>query len=256
MRRTPRRCTPRVTRFFDRILAGRIGTQVLALFGLWLVLLLVGGMAALIIAKVFRQDSLSCSESPFWWAFVLLLDADLPESTNIAERTVMVLLKITGGAMLAAALISFFVSAFTSRLNALRSGKVRYRLTNHSVIIGWDASGLTLVQTLLDRHGERDRHSVLILSECPAEQIRTEIESHLDASQMRRVLIFHGDPTAEGEIGQLGLARALEVVILGDGGPFQGPHPLVLSASQRAGVRQGDGAGVPLRGPCSRNLAR
>lgn len=97
----------------------------------------------------------------------------------------------------------------------IRSGRVRYKFSNHGVIVGWDFQGVASVMALLGKD-LFDCHEVVILSEGFSDRIRNELDNEIDAETMKRIFIYNGSVGVEDDLRFIWAEAAKTVIILGD----------------------------------------
>ncbi len=211
-------------KFFDRYLFSRLGLQIL--FSVLVILLF--SLVGTLLRNWATGHTAPDVYSQTFWGFRQITDGGSMAGTLDGLDEVASESRYSFGApvVLAVALVSWLVgmvlygfvagavaNAFAGRKEKIDAGLVRYRFRDHGVVIGWDFQGVATVLAMLDRW---DCREVVVLSGRPAADIRSELESEIDAKTMRRVFVCNGPADMPDELASLRPEKARTIVILGD----------------------------------------
>ena len=211
-------------KFVDRYLFSRFGLQVL--FSVLVILLF--SLVGTLLRSWVSERSTSGVYSQTFWGFRQITDGGsmagtIDELDDVAAEShngfaAPVLLAITLVSWLVGMVFYGFVAgavanAFAGRKDKIAAGHVRYRHHDHGIVVGWDVQGVATVLTMLDRWKLAE---VLVLSEQPAERIRGELSSGLDAKKLGHIFIYNGSAGNSDDLESICSGRAKTIVILGD----------------------------------------
>ena len=214
-------------KFFDRYLFSRLGLQIL--FSVLFILLF--SLAGTVLRNWATGHSASDVYSQTFWGFRQITDGGSMAGTLDGLDEVAAESRHSFGApvVLVVALVSWLVgmvlygfvagavaNAFAGRKEKIDAGLVRYRFRGHGVVIGWDFQGVATVLALLDEKGPWKCREVVVLSERPAADIRSELATELDEKTLSRVFIYNGSAGVAEDRAALWAHKARVIVILGD----------------------------------------
>ena len=211
-------------KFFDRTVFSRLGLQLV--FSVLLIALF--SLAGTLLRNWATGHSAPDVYSQTFWGFRQITDGGSMAGTLDTLDEVASESRNGYGApvVLAVALLSWLVgmvlygfvagavaNAFAGRKDKIDAGEVRYRFRDHGVVIGWDFQGVAAVRQLFKVW---EPEEVVVLSEQPAESIRSALAAELDSKTLRNVYVCRGSAGVEDDLRSLCVHRAKAVVILGD----------------------------------------
>lgn len=211
-------------KFLDRYLFSKLGLQIVFSVVVILLFSFVGTSVRAYVTNHKSQDVYSQT----FWGFRQITDGGsvagtLDELDSVAEESgnaygapvvlAITLLSWLIGMVLYSFVTGAIVNAFEGRKDKIEGGKARYKFKNHGIVIGWDFQGVAAVMALFDIWGLKE---VLVVSERPSEEIRSELENELDEKTLSRVFIYNGALGTEEAVEELYPAKARVIIVLGD----------------------------------------
>lgn len=203
----------RIIQNFDRSFSGKwwkqivwlIGTIVFVFLGLYLI-----GLGCRIDENSFENDENNL------FRFLINLFIEPGNVYNLPEHLwYATVVAISGMILFVGILISVISNMLERRIERYREGDIRYSLSNHIVIIGFDKIAPSLIAQLCD-DANYDGCQILIQSVMSSQEIRDKLHEHLSETQEKRLTIFHARRNAEEELLLLNTHKAREVFLLGE----------------------------------------
>ena len=190
----------------DRALVGGFGRQVLIYaLAVLIVFLLIWGFAALL--RIPLNSGKTDGFGDFWSLLFFFYDGGL-EGTYTSNRAFVYLVNIIGSILMGGILIAAITNFFQNHTAKAEEGLLRYRLSGHTVCIGYHDAMIPLIRSVLAKGGK-----VVVLSERPATAVRDMISSQLDAAEARNVLVYHGLRTSREALESLCFKKATSVFV-------------------------------------------
>lgn len=217
-------------KWLDRVLAGPVTKQIV-LLTLAFCLLLFAGTGGAWLLKLNGHDPSMVDNRQydlFWWVFLHAANPgniSMETGAPAAVKWFAGMITIAGWVLLGGLLITLLTNSYWKRVTSARNGRNRYPFAGHSVILGWDRMGISLIRTLYrNRHGENPRtgrkgpmHEIVVLTPLDARELRSKIRSSLPDSIERHLYVLNGE-LVEEELEKLHLEEAREVIVLGQPG--------------------------------------
>ncbi len=216
--------------------------------GIWgYVLILVASLVVLACAVALA--SLIDSSSIYYNISYAIGVNPVDDHESHPHQWLFMLLGICGALVFGGLLVTVFTSGVERYVERVKEGQVHYhRLRGHVVIIGWNATTVSLISQVCRKH---PRSKVVLLAAAPPMSVRAELMTSLPPRDERRVVIYaSGDQGIHAQLEHLGLNHAREVFLTLEEDE-KAPHqmaqlPLLDPISQLAG-RQGSRSADPLR---------
>ncbi|MEZ5189854.1 MAG: NAD-binding protein [Schumannella sp.] len=212
----------RVRYAFDNWMA-RGTLALMALLGLaTIVLVLVVGLIAWVLLKVFPDQVNSAGETPWdilWGGLMRTLDpGTMGGDEGWMFRFLMLVITI-GGLIIVASLIGIISGAFDAKVEDLRKGRSRVLEHDHTLILGWSEKVFPIIHELCLANESRGKSAIVILADRDKVQmeddIKSEVGAHMKATGGKtRVIVRSGDPMnlTELEVANPNAARSIIVL--------------------------------------------
>jgi hypothetical protein len=190
----------------DKALYGGIGRQILLYIAVVLLLfLLLWGLAALINIPIRSEKTTGFSD--FWTMLFFFYDGGL-EGTLPNNRWFVYLVNLLGSIVMGGILIATITNFLQSHTTKAEEGLLRYRLTDHTVFIGYHDAMFPVIRSVI-KNGSK----AIVLSERPANEIRDLITSGLEGMNTDNVIVYHGLRTSPEELESLCIDKASSIVL-------------------------------------------
>ena len=190
----------------DHALVGGFGRQVLIYaLAVLIFFLLFWGLAALLHIPL--KSGKAEGFGDFWTLLFFFYDGGL-EGTYASNRAFVYLVNIFGSIMMGGILIAAITNFFQNHTARAEEGLLRYRLSGHTVCIGYHDAIIPIIRPLLEKGSK-----VVVLTEQPATAVRDLIASQLDGTKARNVLVYHGLRTNREELESLRIDKAASVFV-------------------------------------------
>lgn len=177
--------------------------------------------AGVTIAEKYTDTPFSTFSNGLWWAIVTMTTVgygDMAPVTGIG-RMVAVIVMLSG-----VALVSVFTAAISSRVitNRIKEGRGLSKVNskNHIAILGWNATGEDILQSITEA-AIRDDRSVVLVNEHRPEEIETTINKY----QQIYIKFVYGDPTNEEILKRANVQFAFSAIIIPDDAASHSQRP-------------------------------
>lgn len=202
---------------FDRSFSGK-GTKQFQ----WLLAITIAVVSALsLIAQSINlsANSLSCREedetSTLRLVLTLFIDPGTINEIPLSQRWFALLISIFGLIIFTGVLISVISNILERRIERYRSGDIRYTLSGHIVIIGFNRIAPSII-TQICRNPQYDKCYILIQSITPTQIIQDKLHELLNTEEEKRIVIFHARRNSDEELINLNTTRSRELYLLGE----------------------------------------
>jgi len=203
---------------FDRTFSETIWRQIFMLFGLFLILLIIG----IIICCFLPFGDKTTHLNGFERALYLLID-DNALNTIYTDNFSMtcgrpitiffaVIGSLLGAIVFGGMLISVISNMLERRIENYRKGKNVYVKSGHYVILGYDE----IVPSIIKQICTNPDVYVLLQSSKPSEEIAEMIHSSIAQDCEERVIIKNGHRTSSQDLAELKLNKSAQIFIVGD----------------------------------------
>ena len=212
--------TSHFKRRIDSILSGSFWRQIGLLF---IANILVFGIA-LISWELYNcykfDDSCPASESNesgnfIWKVYNHYIDTGNQADIKGKERIFAFFTSFIGSIFFGCLLISTLSNIIERRVEKCRNGMVRYKMSDHYVIIGADAMLPGLIHQLLSK---APRCQIVIQTTKDVEETRRKLFSQIPHKYEKRIYICYARRDSKEELEAMHVAEARELYILGDSG--------------------------------------
>lgn len=202
---------------FDRSFSGRGLKQFY-----WLIALtILASCTFFLIAYLsdFNTASTSCcgedENNLYRLVLTLFVDPGTINEIPLSDRWLALTISVFGLIIFTGILISVLSNMLERRIERYRSGDIRYSLSNHVVIIGFNRIAPSIV-TQICQNSKYDNCYILIQSILPSHIIREKLHELLDNKNEKRIVIFHARRNADEELHLLRSNKCRELFILGE----------------------------------------
>ena len=190
----------------DRALSGGIGRQLIIYAIVVLLIFLFLWLVALLIHIPIVSEKTD-GFSNFWTMLFFFYDGGL-EGTKADNRWFVYLANLLGSIVMGGILVATITNFLQGHTTKAEEGLLRYRLSGHSVFIGYHESMIPNIKSVLESKG-----TAVVLTEQPAGDVRDLIASSLDGHLVKNLIVYHGLRTSLEELKSLCLENASAVYI-------------------------------------------
>lgn len=162
------------------------------------------------------QSATSGESSNFLWkVYNHYIDTGNQAEIKGNERIVAFITSFVGSILFGCLLISTLSNIIERRVEKCRSGMVRYRMSDHYVIIGADAMLPGLIHQLFSKDS---RCQIVIQTTKDIEEARRKLFSQIPHEYEKRIYFCFARRDSKEELESIHIAEARELYILGDSG--------------------------------------
>lgn len=208
---------------FDRSFSGRGHKQFCWLLGLVFIATSLFYLLARLIN--FNSSPAPCcgddENNLYRLILTIFIDPGTINEIAVSDRWFALFVAIFGLIIFTGILISIISNMLERRIERYREGDIRYSLSNHVVIIGFNRLGPSIV-TQICRNTRYDKCFILVQSVSPTPEIRTKLHELLTPEEEKRIVIFHARRNSDEELALLNTTKARELFILGEDNNEQG----------------------------------
>jgi hypothetical protein len=137
--------------------------------------------------------------------------------TSLAAR-ITTFIFVTAAVFLTGGLIGALVAAVNARLDALRRGRSRVLESGHTVVIGWSARLIAVLDELMAENPEGSQVIAVVLADRDKTQMEDEARAKHEGKARNRVVFRSGRPTAKADLQMVAVDAARSVIALSEGG--------------------------------------
>ncbi len=201
--------------FLDKTLSGGIARQ-LSVFVLLIALALFFFWCFCLVFHIplTRLDS-GNSQGDFWNLIYFFSDSGSQVQAVEKNRFFVYLVSFAGSILLSGVLISTLSNIFQRRVENVEKGLVRYRLSDHLIIIGYNQSVPGLIMRLRKEDAYNDC-SIVLLTTLNVAEVRMHLNSNLPDELKNNVLVYYGQRNSDDEILKIYPRQAKEMFILSE----------------------------------------
>ena len=209
---------PRFRRWMDSNLLGNTKRQILFLLtanvACFIIVFILWGVYEVILGD--GQSATSGESSNFLWkVYNHYIDTGNQAEIKGNERIVAFITSFFGSILFGCLLISTLSNIIERRVEKCRSGMVRYRMSDHYVIIGADAMLPGLIHQLFSKDS---RCQIVIQTTKDIEEARRKLFSQIPHEYEKRIYFCFARRDSKEELESIHIAEARELYILGDSG--------------------------------------
>lgn len=194
-------------RKIDKALSGGLGSQLL-----WLLL------AVMLVLLVFRAIlSLCFPDWDFYWQDMLAIFLDPGCFEGKGEHDIFrLIVALTGVLLFSTLLISVFNNIFDNIVDLVKTGRRRYSLSGHILILG---AGNELLPVLRKLHRNGEKRDIVIMTGDDIEELQSKLELQIgDRRFVRRLYLYHGRRDEPADLQGACARNASLIYIFGDSG--------------------------------------
>ena len=198
------------TLYFDRSFSSGIGKQI----G-WLLAVFLFVLALLYVIYCLLPVKVSFGERFSYLVYQLL--EPLEPTDKSMPFSFAVIVHVCGLIVLGGMLISVVSNILERRLEAYRNGETSYKLKDHIIIIGYNASVPSLIKTIRTENDiENDETFILVQSGQDSSEVRNQLQITLDEWMVKNTIVVHGLGSSEEDLLKLNIGTCVKVYIIGD----------------------------------------
>lgn len=201
---------------FDRSFSGKSRNQIVWLTsGIIITIGILYSIALLLNIQPPGSINEGQEDNLFRFIVTLFLDPGTSNKSSLIDRWFTITTSICGITLFSGVLISVISNILERRVERYKTGDIRYRLSNHIIIIGFDNATVSLVTQICNTPQYKKKH-ILIQSVESAELVRDKLHEKLDSKQEKRIVIFHARRDSLEELELLNTDKSTEIFIIGD----------------------------------------
>ena len=130
-------------------------------------------------------------------------------------RALMLVVTI-GGLIIVASLIGIVSGGFDDKMQQLRKGRSLVLESDHTLILGWSAQLLLILQELVQANASRRKAAIVVLADRDKVEMEDAIREHLPDTGRTAIVCRTGNPMSPADIGIGNPLAARSVIVLTD----------------------------------------
>jgi voltage-gated potassium channel Kch len=209
----------RFSYWFDNWMArGTLALMALLGFATLLLVLIVGGIAAIVVAllpdkfNAYGEDF--SAWDVFWGSLMRTLDpGTMGGDQGWLFRLLMLIITI-GGLIIVASLIGIISGAFDSKVEELRKGRSRVLERDHTLILGWSSKVFPIIHELALANESRGRSAIVVLADRDKVEMEDDIKAQIGKTGKTKVIVRSGDPMNLAELAVASPNEARSIIVL------------------------------------------
>lgn len=138
-----------------------------------------------------------------------------PDDPSGYGRIPLLLVALVGAVLFTGMLITVVSNILTRRIERFRNGEIRYRFSDHIVILGMNEMVPHMIEQLCEVPANRGR-DIVILTVSEIEPLRLRLQTELDRKYRKRTVLMRGRRDSREEIERIAIGRAAEVYLIGE----------------------------------------
>ena len=199
----------------------------------YFVLLLVFSLAVVLVLRLLKCDAGELLDHMYYYFGVNPTEAGTP----VSQKIVFLVIALIGLFFFNGLLITAFANGIERYVENIRGGRIRYRWSDHMVMIGYNMlSGSVIEHALTHSKGSK----LVILTSKDAHVIRTQLQASLPKNIEERVVIYAGESDISKHMKSLRLSHAQEVFIMVEGNEWENQYTQSMSILQEVAHAAGN----------------
>ena len=211
--------TSYLRKWMDSNLLGSTKRQILFLLTAnivcFVIVFILWGLYDVIFADCLSTSPSNESSNFLWKVYNHYIDTGNQAEIKGHERIVAFITSFIGSILFGCLLISTLSNIIERRVEKCRSGMVRYRMSDHYVIIGADAMLPGLIHQLFSKDSSSQ---IVIQTTKDIEEARRKLFSQIPHEYEKMIYFCYARRDSKEELESIHIAEARELYILGDSG--------------------------------------
>ncbi len=215
----------------------------LLVFALGFGALVMGAVLLKVLAP--SSDPAANAFEALWWSWGRVADPGSGASDQGTGVRIAEIVTTLSGVLLFALLIGFVSDSVQEKIGDLRKGKSHVVEHDHSLILGFNARALHIINELAEANESRGDSCIVILSEQDKENVIDELIGEFGRPKVRttRIVVRAGSAFVPYDLRNVSAHLARSIIVLADDGESQGDVRVVKSV-----LALTRGLGMPLQG--------
>ena len=142
------------------------------------------------------------------------------EGSSQQNRFFDFVIAIFGAIFFTGAFVSVISNMLEARVEAYKNGLVRYRFSNHILILGGDRMLSSIVKGLV-ANSLTAKKDIVVLSTQNIPDLHNRLRSELTLNELRHIILLFGNRNSEEELVRARLLYADRVYIIGESGEVE-----------------------------------
>ncbi|MDM8555516.1 hypothetical protein QUF75_12355 [Desulfococcaceae bacterium HSG7] len=200
---------------FDNLMSGSGLPIFMTLVALMLLLMLVLFMLRILLSILLPDDTLKTFAEMFWRTYLQLIDAGGIEEDGEAHLLNKLLGTVSVGAGLIffSALVAFISNQFNQNLEELRKGKSAVIESGHTLILGFDAQVMEIIEQLIIASRYQKRGAIVMVSELDKVEMDDYLTDQIADRQRTRIITRSGNTCNTAFIRKMSISKARSIII-------------------------------------------
>ena len=199
---------------FDRLLSRGSAATIAWVLGLAVFLAMIGGVAFWALDLSF--DGRNGLAESFWQAFLIAIGSGGILDDGWGPRLITFAF-VLAGVFLTGSLIGVLVAAVNKRVDELRRGRGRVLESGHTVVVGWSARLMAVIDELLAEEPLGRGVRVVVLADRDKQEMEDAFRAKHRGRERTQVLFRSGDPASRTDLELVGVDHARAVIVLSEG---------------------------------------
>ena len=199
----------------------------------YFVLLLVFSLAVVFVLGVLKCDTSELLDHMYYYFGVNPTEAGTP----VSQKIVFLGIALIGLFFFNGLLITAFANGIERYVENIRGGRMRYRLSDHMVMIGYNMLSVSVIEHALTQATDS---KLVILTSKDARMIRAQLQVSLPKDMEERVVIYAGESDISKHMKSLRLPHAQEVFVMVEGNEWENQYTQSMSMLQEVARAAGN----------------
>ncbi len=204
----------RLRYFFDKTLSK--GTKALVMWLAIFTFFLILFFALIYLAMGIRFENSGRLDfwEAFWQSFVRALDPGTVAGDTIWALRIVGVFVTVSGIFILSSLIGILSAGLDTKLEELRKGRSLVITENHTLIIGWSAKIIHIIQQLIVANENQKKASIVILSEKDKTEMEDLIKDKISDRKTTQIICRTGNALEASELKIVNPNEAKSIIIL------------------------------------------
>ncbi len=201
---------------FDNLMARGGSAILLGLFGLIMFTLLLIFLLRVTVGVILPDSTLQDIPDMLWRSFTQIIDAGGIEADESSTRLnkFIGILSVMLGLVFFSALVAFITNEFTLKVESLRKGKSSVVENGHTLILGFGAQIIEIIEQLILANEYKKKSCVVALSNTDKAVMDDILYEEIKDRKKTRIITRSGDISNTKTIRKMSAAHASSIIIL------------------------------------------
>ena len=147
-------------------------------------------------------------------------DAAAHGELDVRTRIFEFFITISGAVLFTGVMISILSNMLDERVEAFKSGLLRYDFSGHILILGANEMLANMIRSFVN-NPEMCKKDIVILTDMDVEQLHAQLRSEMDNSDLKNVCILFGNRNSFEELKSICVSQAEQIYIIGENNEIQ-----------------------------------